>query len=208
MLLETGSPTFPGYKNAFSDIRGPERGEQTMIPAFHTGDGNATRRLRPKRNSYSLLRRLVPCSSQPEDPAGDLSTDTFSEAVSRFTAVHHWASGECEHSLKRLCLAKEVLVRQSAKAAIDAGTEASLSGDGAKAAEVVTELMLETDVKRLPIADKYPCEVAVASSKITHPSTGLSSFARERFKLVMTFGSYYRTVFYCDLSPGQPKKRI
>lgn len=40
------SSAFSGYENDISDVRGPMRGEQTMVPASHTAKRKAVRRLR------------------------------------------------------------------------------------------------------------------------------------------------------------------
>lgn len=78
------SSAFPGYKNVFSDVQIPYRGERTIVPALHTGEEKVTRRLRLEQKSYRLLREMGSRFNQPEDLVVNFSEATFSAVAKCF----------------------------------------------------------------------------------------------------------------------------
>lgn len=72
----------------------------------------------------------------------DFFASTFPSAVSCFRVPHHRMLVRCEPGPKCFCLAKEVLLRRFEQAALDAGTDVSLSEEEAEPAVVVAELVL------------------------------------------------------------------
>lgn len=111
------------------------------VSASHTGERRAPNRLRPEQKSYSLLQELAFCFSKPGDLAVDRFAGIFSTGVKCFTVPCHRVLVGCELDPKCFRLTKEVLLRQFLKAALNAGTEVSLSRERAEAAEVVCSIM-------------------------------------------------------------------
>lgn len=64
-------------------------------------------------------------------------------AVARLYVPRYWVFVKCEPDPESFCLGKGVLLRQSAKAALDAGTDVRLSGEEAEAAKEVAGSMPE-----------------------------------------------------------------
>lgn len=73
----------------------------------------------------------------------DLFADKFSAPAACLTDPRSAVSTRRELDPKCFCLAKEVLFRQYAKAAFDAGIDVSLIGEVAQAAEVVAGSVLK-----------------------------------------------------------------
>lgn len=112
-----------------------------MVPAVPSEDRRATRWLRPKRESHSLLRALVSRLSQPGDFVVDLLAINLSAAVACFTGLCCTMVVECEAILECRRLEKEVLLGKLAKAAPGAGMDVSLSGEKAEASELAARLL-------------------------------------------------------------------
>lgn len=92
------SSASPGYKSFVPDVRGPERGERTTVPASHVCERKAARRFCPELNSYPLLREPLPRFGQQGNLAKDLFADTLSRSGSCFTASGRWMLVRCEPS--------------------------------------------------------------------------------------------------------------
>lgn len=68
---------FPGHKNIFSEVEGPERGERVMLAGTESWDAGAAGRLRSEQKSNFLLQELKSRVSQPEDLVVDQCAGTF-----------------------------------------------------------------------------------------------------------------------------------
>lgn len=73
----------------------------------------------------------------------DLNADTLSAAMACFTVPRHWMFEGCEPDPECFHMAKQVLLGQFAKVALDAGTDVISSGEDSEAAEAVARLVSE-----------------------------------------------------------------
>lgn len=104
-----------------------------MASALHGGKRTMARGLRPKQKSYTLLRELGSRFSRLGDLVVDFVVDpladSFSATVARFKALCHQLFVRYKLNTELFRLAKEILLRQSAKAAVDGGANVRLSGE-------------------------------------------------------------------------------
>lgn len=82
--------------------------------------------------------------SQARDLALHSFAGTLSAAVACLTVACHRVLVECEPDPECFGLAKEFLLSKRRKAALDDGTDASLSGERAEVAKLPACLLLET----------------------------------------------------------------
>lgn len=82
------SSAFLPYKSVGSDVEGPERSECLTLAATENAEVGAAARVRPGRESSSLLQALVSRIIQPWDLVVDLFPETFSTVVACFTKPH------------------------------------------------------------------------------------------------------------------------
>lgn len=68
---------FPGYRDVTSGVRGPERSKRVTVAATKNGKEGSAGRLRPEKNSDSLLRELVSRFSRLRDWVVDLFPRKF-----------------------------------------------------------------------------------------------------------------------------------
>lgn len=135
------SSALPAHKNAISDVRGPERREQFMLLASHTGQRTAARRFCLEQKADSLLRERKSRFSQ----AGDLVMDLFCKHLLRSSGVlqslRHRLFVRPEQDPECFSLARKVFLRQFLKADLSAGTDMSNSREGVEAAEVMARVV-------------------------------------------------------------------
>lgn len=119
--------TLPGYKNVISDVCGLERGEVVMVPATESREAGATRQLRREQKSNSRVQKLVSRLRPPGDLVVSLFARAFLTAVTCFRVQFYRELAGYEADPEIFRVAKEIVLRQFAKAALDAGTDAKLS---------------------------------------------------------------------------------
>lgn len=134
---------FSSYRNDISGVRGTERPKRVMGAATKSGKAGTARELRPEQKSNSLLRELVSRLSQPRNLVFDLLAGKFSTAAACCTVPCHRVLFGFQADPKYFFVARESVLRQFAKAALDAGTDDELSWELTEAAARVTFLLPE-----------------------------------------------------------------
>lgn len=126
--------SFPEYRNVISDVKRPEQGERLTISS---SEMETARRLRREQKPSYLLRELIFWFSQPSEIVVTFFVGTLFTAVACFTVPEHSVSIGCELDPACFALAKNVVLKQFAKAATDSSTNIVLSAEANQAAAVV-----------------------------------------------------------------------
>lgn len=115
---------------------------------MESGKARAARPLRPEQKTNSLLRKLASPFSQPENLVADLFAGSFSTAMAWLTVLRLRKFTALKAEPQCFRVVKENVLRQFAKAVLDAGTDGDLSVGGTEPAVRVTFL-----VPKLAISD-------------------------------------------------------
>lgn len=99
-----------------------------MLSAPHAGQRKATGTLRLEQRLYYLLRELMLRFSHRESLFKEFFADKLSATLSCFTALCHGLFVELDPDPECFRLVEELLLKQLAKAAVDAPTDVSVSG--------------------------------------------------------------------------------